>query len=310
MPKYSIADIKALTGVKPQQKNDMILAELRRRSRDRCMIFNPTDQQFVFRWDGTPYQVPPRDKDIGFGKGRRVMDRYLCDNYLKRMIDHLIGMNNLKRVEEENARRAERGMPPMTHHEDRLKFDLRTDDPTLVRHFYDMCWGGVVEEFAADVIDEAPEDVTRKAPLYQQLAEEFADRKADDFKEPGVGDITKLPTPAQTAPKTVDVPNLPAGFQKGPTTPAIPIIPAANQQLNQQAPDPTPSQPPPTTPPPAAPGGGDTEVDTDGSPNLSKMTRAQLMKHANTLPGVTTEPTDTAAILMNKIRDATNTASS
>jgi hypothetical protein len=171
MAKLTIAQILALPGVKPSQKAEMVKNEMWRRSMDLCLVKNPTDQDFVFRFDNIPYRISAR--------GKRRMVRYLCDNYIKRMIDHLIGEENQKRVKEENERRITHGGKAMDAQE-RSMFDLRIDNPELIKKYYPTVWGGVIEPFAMDDVEMNDQVEVRKVNAYEQLDTEYGEMKASD----------------------------------------------------------------------------------------------------------------------------------
>jgi hypothetical protein len=178
--KPSLAQILAMPGIKPSQKAEMIKTEMWRKSMDLCVVKNPTNQDFVFRFDNIPYRVQ--------ANGKRRMVRYLCDNYLRRMIDYLIGQENAQRVKEENDRRVTHGGKAMDAQE-RSMFDLRIDNPELIKKYYPSVWGGVVEPFAMDDIETNDSPEIRKVSAYEQLDSEFGDMKAGEADEYGEDDI-------------------------------------------------------------------------------------------------------------------------
>lgn len=169
--KLSISEILAMPGLRPSQKADMIKTEMWRRSMDLCLVKNPTNQDFVFRFDNIPYRIK--------ANGKRRMVRYLCDSYIKKMIDYLIGEENQKRVKEENERRISHGGKALDAQE-RMMFDLRIDNPELIKKYYPQVWGGVIEPFAMDEVEDSSQIEIKKVNAYEQLDTEYGEMRAND----------------------------------------------------------------------------------------------------------------------------------
>ena len=83
--------------------------EMYRLSQDDCMIYNPTDKDFVIEWEEHRFVVPNKNKDLGWGKGKREVKRYLAIWYCKHMKDQIINEMGTKKGEELIAQRHKEG---------------------------------------------------------------------------------------------------------------------------------------------------------------------------------------------------------
>jgi hypothetical protein len=95
--------------VKPNPSNvreqEAFKRELYRRSMDRIRVYNPTDKDFVLLWGTEKYKyiIPSKNKDMGWGKGMRVFERYLAEKYardMKNQLIHKMADDTLKSMEE------------------------------------------------------------------------------------------------------------------------------------------------------------------------------------------------------------------
>lgn len=202
------------------------LKEMARMSNDRIRVYNPTDEDFIVRWDGGGFMVPSKNRDIGQGKGQAVHPRYICVKFVRELTDKILGGQRVAAILLENERRITTGMAKMNHFEDRVQFEtmFREDNPEKRGKLIALLWLGIEEQYGLDVQMQG-EDLQKKDP--RSIDEQI---------------LANLEKPA----KKLDDNALPSLEQQAPA-PAMPQAP-----LNL-APQPAP-QPPqePNFPPPAA----------------------------------------------------------
>ncbi len=148
--------------LQPQQNTQQAatLREMSRKANDRIRLANPTEQDFIVRWDGMSFTIPNRNKDVGQGKGQLVVARYIAMNYIKHMTDKMLGENLLKAITEENRKRTDSGMKEIAiDDKERFQYEsrYRTDNPDSRKAIIKLLWLGVDEEYGMDM----PEEVER-----------------------------------------------------------------------------------------------------------------------------------------------------
>jgi hypothetical protein len=126
--------------------------ELSRRSNDRVQVYNPLKEDFVVIWDGFQHRVRAGEN--------AVLARYIAEKFVREIIDHMIGLENLERVEKENEHRKTSGQKEMDPQE-RETFDLRTNNPDLRKKYLPLVYKGVVEEYGME--DLTPEIPKKRA---------------------------------------------------------------------------------------------------------------------------------------------------
>lgn len=83
--------------------------ELERMSQDSVRVYNPTDKDFITRFDGNRFVVPAKSRDIGYGLGQAVHPRYVALKYAKEMYTYLVESKMLDVLNKENERRRASG---------------------------------------------------------------------------------------------------------------------------------------------------------------------------------------------------------
>lgn len=143
---------------KTNPTTEAVKREMYRVSQDDCMIYNPTDEDFIIQWEEFKFPVPNQNKDIGWGKGKREVKRYLARWYCTHMKDQLINDLGEKKANEIIAQRRKEGKEEFTdkYVENRQVWDKipKTDDPTLIENYMPQLFLGVVREFGGEVPDE------------------------------------------------------------------------------------------------------------------------------------------------------------
>jgi hypothetical protein len=136
---------------------------MERVSLDWCMISNPTDEDFYIEWaakDGRPwkYLVPAKNKDIGWGKGKLEVQRYLAIWYCKHMKDKIVNDKGQKQADEMLLKRDSEGKPQLTKFEEQKAIWDKTPRTTSNKELaalYPILFLGVTREFG---MDYAPQD--------------------------------------------------------------------------------------------------------------------------------------------------------
>ena len=141
-----------------RKRSDLVKRELERRSKDKILIHNPTTEDYILNYDGYKHPVPNRNKDIGYGKGNRVVERFLAQNYLRHMTNQLLQKRIDREVDKELARRMEQGHPAPTPYEKNQIINGvvgrigRTNNPKNRAEVMKSLYLGVHEKFGRDAI--------------------------------------------------------------------------------------------------------------------------------------------------------------
>jgi hypothetical protein len=124
--------------------------ELYRRSLDSIRVFNPTDEDFIVVWDKFKHIVPSKNKDMSYGKGQKVLPRYIAEKYARSIKDKMIHEMADKKLEQLKESYEKQGS------EDPLlkanltierRREYRTDNRELIKEIYAQIWLGVEEEY-------------------------------------------------------------------------------------------------------------------------------------------------------------------
>lgn len=179
-----------------QLQGDAWHQEQRRKSQDLIRVYNPTTQDYILMWENERFIVPNKDKDTGYGKGMRVMQRYLAQKYVKEIVDKIILQNADMKLFEIKEKLEKQGNTDPTYfaNEQLLHAQgMRTDDPTTRQPIEDQVWLGIEEEFGMD-IDKV--EIQEQNPMTQYVDpfERLKDKRyvTEELKTPEV--ITEAPT--------------------------------------------------------------------------------------------------------------------
>ena len=136
------------------QSQDMIHREMYRKSLDNIRVYNPTNEDYTIEWDGFKHVVPSKNKDTGFGKGQRILSRYLADKYVRDMKNQIINMESEEKVKEmiKDAPVELKGKYQDDPYEKQKLYDRvpRTDDPKKIREIYSVLWLGIESQYGLD----------------------------------------------------------------------------------------------------------------------------------------------------------------
>jgi hypothetical protein len=145
--------------------------ELYRKSMDRIRVFNPTESDFVVLWGTEKYKYvfPNKNKDTGWGKGQRVIERYIAEKYARDMKDFIINRmadNDLKSTIERMEKAGVDNYLWKANESFAQSGKYKTDNPVLIKEIYEQVWLGVEEEFGMDTTEptddgQAPTGDTR-----------------------------------------------------------------------------------------------------------------------------------------------------
>lgn len=158
---------------------ELVHRELYRKSQDDCMVYNPTDEDFTIEWEpGLRFLVPNRNKDIGWGNGRREVKRYLAEWYCRHMKDHMINKIGKERTEELLAQRPKGEAFVTKWHENTWLGPQipRTDDPELTKEIYQTLFLGVTHEFGLDTTKTVA-DGTEYKSAEEKIMETIANKR-------------------------------------------------------------------------------------------------------------------------------------
>jgi hypothetical protein len=161
-------------------RTNSVLREMERTSHDLIRIYNPTDTDFTILWDGFKHVVPHKDKDIGYGKGQRVVQRYLAIWYLKHMTDKIITDKQDTKLKQLQSKYENAGIEDSlvkAQLEVERNRGVRTDNPDEVARIGDIIWLGVEEKYGIDMEIEEKPTIGNQLPLHEQIAEKLKDKR-------------------------------------------------------------------------------------------------------------------------------------
>lgn len=131
--------------------------EQRRKSQDLIRVYNFLDEDYVLVWDEggaqAKFVIPNVNKDMGWGKGMRVMQRYLARKYVNEMVTKVINLRQDNKLTELKKKLQKQGASniPFNANQELLSTEgVRTDDPKVRHELEDMLWLGIEEEFGLD----------------------------------------------------------------------------------------------------------------------------------------------------------------
>ena len=137
---------------------DAIKREMYRTSLDSIRVYNPTKTDFTILWDGFKHTVPNKDKDVGFGKGQRVMPRYLAQKWCRDMKNKIIGEESEILVQDMIDRASDdMKLKYQTDPLEKQRLYDRTpsiNDESTIKRVYEIIWLGIEEQYGIE--DETP----------------------------------------------------------------------------------------------------------------------------------------------------------
>lgn len=134
-------------------KNSVYHQEKERRANDLLRVYNPTDSDYVTRWDiangAKVFRVP--------AKQEAVLVRYIAEKYMKEMYAKIVQDNAQQAVIAENQTRVTKGMAEMTAWREQERFEskfylLSKDETAKILATLHV---GVESEFGLDSLPQA-----------------------------------------------------------------------------------------------------------------------------------------------------------
>lgn len=174
--------------------------EQRRKSQDLIRVLNPTQQDYILLWDQEKFIVPSQEKDMGWGKGMRVMQRYLAEKYVREMKDKLILQKQDAKLAEIKEKLEKSGAADVSFNANMQLSTVqgvRSDVPEIIEKYYEMLWLGVEEEFGMDDMSQIQSDGQVPTTSERDVMDKFANKKYQKPEEVQV-----------SAPITEEVPRL------------------------------------------------------------------------------------------------------
>ena len=176
---------------KNAQETEAFHRELYRRSLDSIRVYNPLDKDFTILWDKFKHTVPNRNKDTGYGKGMKVVPRYIAQKYAKEIKNHIVNNMAEDKVKElmEKASDDLKIKYESDPYERQKLYEMspKTDNPELIKKIYAQVILGVEEEYGLSVeekqVDSDGEIDPR--PVEEQIFDSF-DKKyvGEEVKQP------------------------------------------------------------------------------------------------------------------------------
>jgi hypothetical protein len=158
--------------------------EMERISLDWCMIQNPTDEDFYIEWyntKGTPwrYLVPAQHKDIGYGEGKREVQRYLAVWYCKHMAEKIINEKGQKMWEQMMKERQEKGQESLNEFQQQKAIwekVPKTNSDQELANLYPNLFLGVTREFGTEYQPDQPYLAQDKS-VQESVMEKLKDKR-------------------------------------------------------------------------------------------------------------------------------------
>jgi hypothetical protein len=169
-----------------EERNNSILREMERTSLDLIRIYNPTSEDFVIIWDGFKHVVPHKGKDVGYGLGMRVVQRYLAEWYKKHMTDKMINEMQDAKLGELKEKYEKAGVEDgvlKAHLDVERNRGLRTDNEPEVARIANIIWLGIEERFGLDDRVEQVDEKIDKLSVHEKVSEALKNKV---YKRPEV----------------------------------------------------------------------------------------------------------------------------
>lgn len=171
--------------------------ELERRSQDRILVHNVLDIDWIERWGGIPFIVPAYNKDNGRGLGNAILPRYIAENYIKHILDKIMGDKLIKAINERNEVLKGKGEAQMEKwiggQEETFAMQLTANRPQEIRDLIPQLWIRTDEEYGmmeqVAQIENKPEVKDINDILY-----DVVDKKVEAPINPPVGSGTPAPS--------------------------------------------------------------------------------------------------------------------
>lgn len=152
--------------------------EKERRSHDTIRVCNPTNQDFVVRWDNVSWKFKA-------GENRDV-PRYIAEHYATKIVDSILMKKIDDAVKAENDRRYKKGIAPMSieyggeqmKFEEKFKFNsIETRKPYIEKVIL-----GLVEEFGGDtddIVENNEPEMNKDEDIFNNLTNKIIDEVSE-----------------------------------------------------------------------------------------------------------------------------------
>lgn len=164
-------------------RQDALKREMLRESLDLIRVYNPTDKDFTILWDGFKHVVPNKNKDAGYGKGQRVVQRYLAKWYLKHMTDYIINTKadiELQKIKDAYEKDGIEDSLLKANQLIERKREYRTDNAEEIAKIAEIIWLGIEEKYGIDQIESEQEQhgIQDQRPVHEQIADTLKNKRA------------------------------------------------------------------------------------------------------------------------------------
>jgi hypothetical protein len=165
-----------------EKKKSLIIQEMERRANDLIRVYNPTDQDYVVKWDkknGTKlFRVPK--------KSETVLVRYIAEKYIHEMYDILLTSKADMAVINENERRIEKGLAEMNKFNEQFRFESKfyVVSEEDARKVIATLYVGIEREFGVDSEVQEEEVLTEHSkPIFSRALESIQSGKPAEPSE-------------------------------------------------------------------------------------------------------------------------------
>ncbi len=158
-----------------ERNNEVVRRELERRALDTIRVYNPLDRVFRYKWDSRNFSVP--------SKGTADVERYLAEAFAQKIIEHMIGLDQMTKGTELLAlRQKQLGKTFLDKYEENKEvWDRvpRLNDRELIEQYGGIVVLGLVEEYGMEEIPEDLSPIEKQDTPYDSLKKHM-DRRIID----------------------------------------------------------------------------------------------------------------------------------
>lgn len=177
---------------------EALFREMERKSLDTLMVYNPTDADYKVIWDKRSFVIPASTKDLGHGKGKMILPRYIAEKYAKEMKDILITREADEMVKKQVEKHYDAGREQLDSYSINVKFAdkaPKTNDMQRVEKIYNTLILGIVQEFSGDYVDDLNNQADTR-PIEEVIAENMnrpynPDENLEEMKSYALEDIAE-----------------------------------------------------------------------------------------------------------------------
>lgn len=187
----------------PQESPESIAfrRELENLSKNLCMVYNPTDEDYRLILDSIAFYVPHKDKDLGYGKGKMQLPFSHARKYVIEMTNKILIKKADDYFNKLNDERQKKGMESMSPKErEKLETPMRSDNPELRKPLMKELFLGVVAKYGAEdlLLEKNQEEIQRD---FRPMDDQIFDTLTRVYNPQVTMGTSTIPEPSEEAKK-------------------------------------------------------------------------------------------------------------